>query len=74
MTKGIIQEVFSNYFNQHRTYRDLNEPRKKDLIDISELEIIKRELIEKIKKRSKELDTTYYTGMIPLSYLIGDST
>lgn len=59
MTDGIIQEVFKKYFNNHRTYRDLNEPRRKDLIDINELKTIERELIEKIKQNWREINKTH---------------
>lgn len=64
MTDGIVQEVFNNHYRN----RDI-----RNAFDISDLESIKKELIEKIKQQIRE---DYYCSGKPyvmLDTLIGDN-
>jgi len=60
MTEGIIQKVLDNYMINHD-------------IRPSIINSIKQELIAEIKNHAKEVDTPYYTGLVLVSWLIGDN-
>jgi len=64
MTDGILQEVLSECYVEHITSNDNSH--------IGLVTLIEKKLIAVIKQHEKEVETPYVSGLISVTWLIGE--